>query len=227
MSNFNLNIELLSDTLIGSGEGWGATIDSDIVFDKYGLPYIPAKRIKGCLRESAVEIMEMLKQIEVLSVSEEEIDSLLEIDSFFGKAGRAESGELSFSNAYVENYPLNKQWVEWLEYKYGSIFSKDAVLNTFTSIRRQTAIEKNGVKKEHSLRISRVLNRGLKFSARIETLEEIKNEQIDFLSFAARNLRHIGTNRNRGFGFVSCSLTGIQVSDYEKSLETLKNIMGV
>ena len=218
MSSFDLNIELLSDTLVGSGEGWGATIDSDIVFDKYGLPYIPAKRIKGCLRESAVEVLEMFEQANIELASQKEIGSL------FGEAGKAESGKLSFSNAYIEDYISNKQWVEWLENEYGSIFSKDAVLNTFTSIRRQTAIGEKGVKKEHSLRTSRVLNRGKKFSAMIETSVEIETAGVEFLSFAARNLRHIGTNRNRGFGLVSCYLNGEQ-ANYGKSLSKLQKLV--
>jgi CRISPR/Cas system CSM-associated protein Csm3 (group 7 of RAMP superfamily) len=221
MPSFNLDIELLSDTLIGSGEGWGATIDSDIVFDEYGLPYIPAKRIKGCLRESAVEILEMFEQSKIPFVSQTEINSL------FGEVGHAESGELSFSNAYIKGYDSNKKCVEWLESEYKNIFSKDAVLNTFTTIRRQTAIDKNGVKNKHSLRTSRVLKKGLKFSARLETLSKIENEQIDFLSFVVRNLRHIGTNRNRGFGLINCTLRGEQVPDYEMSIENLKNKVGV
>lgn len=216
MSELDLNIELLSDTLVGSGEGWGVTIDSDIVFDKYGLPYIPAKRIKGCLRESALEVLEMFEQAKIDFASEEEFDTL------FGKVGQAESGVLSFSNAYIENYDSNKQWVKWLEDKHKSIFSKDSVLNTFTSIRRQTAIEKSGVKKNNSLRTSRVLNRGLKFFARIEKPDEIESRKLDFLFFAARNLRHIGTNRNRGFGLISCSLSNIQGLDYGKCLVNLQ-----
>lgn len=219
MSTFDLNIELLSDTLVGSGEGWGATIDSDIVFDKLGLPYIPAKRIKGCLRESAVEVLEMFEQTNIGFVSQKEIDSL------FGEVGKAKSGDLSFLNAYLEDYASNKQWIEWLEDKHGSIFSKDTVLNTFTFIRRQTAIDKHGVKKEHSLRTSRVLKKGLKFSAKMETSEEIEIEKIDFLSFAVRNLRHIGTNRNRGFGLVSCSLSGETVPNYKESIAKFQKLV--
>lgn len=227
MPSFDLNIELLSDTLIGSGEGWGATIDSDVVFDEYGLPYIPAKRIKGCLRESALEILEMFEKLEMLKQIKTKFISQEDIDSLFGTAGQAESCELSFSNAFIEKYDSNKQWIVWLESTHGSIFSRDTVLNTFTSIRRQTAIEKNGVKKENSLRTSRVLNKGLKFSARIEMLGEIKDKQLDFLSFATKNLRHIGTNRNRGFGLVKCFLSGEDVPDYEKSLGNLQTMMGV
>lgn len=221
MSSFNLNIGLLSDTLIGSGEGWGATIDSDIVFDKYGLPYIPAKRIKGCLRESAVEVLEIFEKASIGFVSQKEIDSL------FGEIGQTESGELSFSNAYIEDYALNKQWVEWLEDKHRSIFSKDTVLNTFTSIRRQTAIKKEGIKKRTFSKDVKSLNRGLKFSAKMETSGEIEIEKVDFLSFAARNLRHIGTNRNRGFGLVSCSLSGEQVPEYDESIVKLRKLVEV
>jgi len=59
MSKFTLVIALKSYTLIGSGEGYGSVIDTDAIFDNYGLPYIPARRIKGLLRESALEISEM------------------------------------------------------------------------------------------------------------------------------------------------------------------------
>ena len=33
-------------------------VDMDVVYDENGLPYIPAKRIKGCIREAALEMME-------------------------------------------------------------------------------------------------------------------------------------------------------------------------
>jgi RAMP superfamily len=168
-----------------------------------------------------------MEVLEIFDLSGIQLILHKDIYALFGIAGRAESGELSFSNAYIEKHNLNRQWVEWLESTHKSIFSKDTVLNTFTSIRRQTAIGEKGIKKEHSLRTSRVLNRGLKFSSRIEASENIENKQIEFLSFAARNLRHIGTNRNRGFGLVSCSLSGTQVPNYEKSLEKLQSVKEV
>ena len=88
MSVFKLNLKLLSDTLIGSGEGWGAIIDNDIVFDDFGLPYIPARRVKGCLRESALEVMEMFEQSGISFASRGDIGTL------FGKPGQSESGAL-------------------------------------------------------------------------------------------------------------------------------------
>ena len=40
-----VQIQLLSDTLIGTAEGYGTVIDKDSVFDEVGLPIIPGKRI--------------------------------------------------------------------------------------------------------------------------------------------------------------------------------------
>lgn len=54
-----LIIELLSDCLPGSGAGNGSYIDTDCVFDAYGFPFIPSKRIKGCLRETAEKLQSM------------------------------------------------------------------------------------------------------------------------------------------------------------------------
>ena len=44
----NLKVKLKSYTLCGSGEGRGL-IDSDIVFDRHGIPFIPGRRVKGLL----------------------------------------------------------------------------------------------------------------------------------------------------------------------------------
>ncbi|MGB9929007.1 MAG: RAMP superfamily CRISPR-associated protein [Methanosarcina sp.] len=224
MAVFTFNLELLSDTLIGSGEGWGATIDTDVVFDNFGLPYIPARRVKGCLRESALEVVEMFEQSGIDFASRDDLDTL------FGKTGQSDSRALSFSNCYLDEYSLNKQWIEWLIAEYPDIFSKDAVLDTFTSIRQQTAINKNedpgssarkGIAEKASLRTSRVLDKGIKFSGSIESSFELENRLFDFLFFATRNLRYIGTNRNRGFGSIRCALT--DESRYPCS-ESLKNL---
>jgi CRISPR/Cas system CSM-associated protein Csm3 (group 7 of RAMP superfamily) len=225
MSVFKLNLKLLSDTLIGSGEGWGAIIDNDIVFDDFGLPYIPARRVKGCLRESALEVMEMFEQSGIGFASRGDIGTL------FGKPGQSESGALSFSNCYLGDYSLNKQWIEWLISEYPDIFSKDAILDTFTSIRQQTAVNKNedqdsstkkGVAEKASLRTSRVLDKGIKFSGSIESSFELENRLFDFLVFAVRNLRYMGTNRNRGLGSVLCTLTDESRYTCDESLKNLE-----
>ena len=51
-------IELLSDLCVSTGESYNSYIDTDVVYDDYGMPYIPGKRIKGCIREAALELVE-------------------------------------------------------------------------------------------------------------------------------------------------------------------------
>ncbi len=59
--------------MLGSGTGRGSFIDSDIVFDEYGLPLFPGRRFKGLLRESAEEVIEMLTKCGSNSFLQEEI----------------------------------------------------------------------------------------------------------------------------------------------------------
>ena len=56
MRNYRIKIELLSDMCVSDGGIYNSAIDTDICYDEYGFPYIPAKRLKGCLRECALEL---------------------------------------------------------------------------------------------------------------------------------------------------------------------------
>ena len=51
-----LRITLRSDLCAGSGESFGNSVDTDICISDAGLPYIPARRLKGCLRAEAVQL---------------------------------------------------------------------------------------------------------------------------------------------------------------------------
>ena len=48
-----LCIVLKSDMCVGSGDGFSSGIDLDVCYDGDGLPIIPARRIKGCLKDAA------------------------------------------------------------------------------------------------------------------------------------------------------------------------------
>lgn len=209
MNEFTLKIELISDALIGKGEGWGATIDSDIVFDDSGLPYIPARRVKGCLRESALEVSEMFDR------SEMEKKMYGVIKGLFGESGGINSGPLEIYNLYIEDYSKNREWLDWFrsKYKKENLFSKEQILKTFTSIKQHTAIEKDGIAKETSLRTFRVLNKCNVFSGHIRVLSEIDQSSMQLLAFSVRNLRYLGTNRNRGLGQIKCKLLDIEGKD--------------
>lgn len=218
MTNYILNLELLSDTLIGSGEGWGANIDTDVVFDDVGLPYIPARRIKGCLRESAVEVVEMFEY------SELKYATLKDIDLLFGETGQSQSSLLSFSNCYLNDYESNRKWLKWISTNYSGFLSKETVLGTFTSLRQQTAIDEKGIAKEHFLRVSRVLRKGISFFGDIESSNVMDDKLLSFLVLAAVNMRYIGTNRNRGFGSIRSTLLSSKAEPLNKKyLNDLEN----
>ena len=52
----SLKITLKSDLCAGSGFSYAGLIDSDISYDKYGVPFISGRRLKGCMKESAYMI---------------------------------------------------------------------------------------------------------------------------------------------------------------------------
>ena len=85
-----LIIRLLSDLCTYSGDTHNSLVDTDVVYDENGIPYIPAKRIKGCIREAALEMVE-------LGIAPSELHEI------FGKEGQ-QSSAFSLSNAYIENY---------------------------------------------------------------------------------------------------------------------------
>ncbi|MBW2165009.1 MAG: hypothetical protein JRG74_02580 [Deltaproteobacteria bacterium] len=199
MEEYTLKIKLVSPALTASGEGFGAIIDTDIVFDEMGLPYIPAKRIKGCLLDSAREVKEMFEK--------SEINCPLCIKKTFGDAGTKTSAPVYISNLYIKDYAKNKEWLNYFlkSDDYKAVLSKEKILKTFTHIRRQTAIGDKGVAKEHSLRTARVINKGICFFGDIKTANK-DDDIINTLILACLNFRHMGTMRNKGFGEIKCSL---------------------
>ena len=87
-----LTITLKSDLCVGSGYSYAGLIDSDICFDKYGIPYIPARRLKGCLRQSAEDYL--------LGTIVNEAD----INDIFGVSGDYATKGVCFENAYPKQY---------------------------------------------------------------------------------------------------------------------------
>jgi CRISPR-associated protein Csx10 len=183
-----MQIQLLSDTLIGSAEGYGAIIDKDSVFDEVGLPIIPGKRIKGILREQA----DLL----------EKFGGLNSVKKLFGDIGITErtTEYLSVSSFTLVDYQANKEYLKYL-IQQGQI-SRSEVIEYFTTLRMMTRIDDEGIAADTSLRTFRVLNKGLVFSGelRFDQDEEKIFENIVSLT------RRIGSMRNRGLGHIQCKL---------------------
>ncbi len=174
-------MKLKSDTIPGSGTSLAGIIDRDIAYDKYGLPYIPAKRLKGVLRESAEDLR------------------IKDIDKIFGVSDEEKGCELRIDNGLLTN---QVEYVELLQSKdIKEFLPKETVLDFFTYTRSQTMIE-NGVAKDNSLRVSRVLKKDLTFAFNLEC----NPENIEDLKNICKVTRDFGASRTRGFGEVELEL---------------------
>ncbi|MCM1101235.1 MAG: RAMP superfamily CRISPR-associated protein [Clostridium sp.] len=191
-----LKIELMSDLCVGSGYSYAGVIDTDVCYDVYGIPNIPARRLKGCMREAAGLVCP---------------DSM---EALFGRAGAGNIQGIVLENAYIENYEaIIKELRELRDSgcREARYLSPQNILDRYTRIRAQVAInEETGKVRENSLRYTRVVGQydprkegeNLCFYAEVEYEENLR-EQLERIAKAVRNL---GMYRNRGLGSVRCSL---------------------
>lgn len=198
MKTFEIKINVKSPLQLGYGRA-DVIVDSDVVHDKYGMPYFPAKRFKGLLYESALELAEM---------SNGKWFKKEDIDKLFGQ-GEDGISQLRINNFYLKNLKeYNKLCTDWqyLNDKYRGFFTPQSVLNLYTDIRYQTTIEKEtGTTKDGSLHNMRVIDAGTSFWGEIVLFEE--NEvNCKILTLALKNLRFAGAKRNRGCGRIVCEL---------------------
>jgi CRISPR/Cas system CSM-associated protein Csm3 (group 7 of RAMP superfamily) len=210
-----LELRLDSPVLIGSGEGWGSVIDTDVVFDEVGLPLIPARRVKGALRESALELLEMFDISGITGYSN------VDLETAFGKSGSHEGGLFGFNNLYLSDYSDVRDWCSWGIDRCSGMLSVDLIINCFTETRSQTSLDGDGIAEDGSLRRSRVLKAGLLFSGEVISCRE-NEAAVSLLALSCRNLKYIGTIRHKGLGRVNCALYRETENITEKALQMLK-----
>lgn len=211
-----LEITLKSDLCSGSGYSFAGIVDSDICYDYCGIPYIPARRLKGCLRETAENI---LAGEEYKDPENPENKCTLEssiINKIFGKTGEnsLDSGRFILGNAYIENHDNIYNYISNRKNQKSDLYLTQNILGLFCNLIANTELEE-GVVKENSLRYTRVVNqkspfekgKDICFSAEIIFQGDWLTKKV--LEDAARGTRLIGLKRNRGFGNVKCELKNI------------------
>lgn len=188
MKRCKLTIELLSDLCVADGGVYNSLIDTDVCKDKYGIPYIPAKRIRGCLRECALELRDW-----GMDVSPEKL---------FGTGGdKSNSSKLRIENAYLKGY---EDILDEISKGNATIYHPQNILSLYTSIRSQTSIDsKTGAAKDKSLRTIRVINKGLIFESEITLYDD---EQFENLKNCCKIFRNMGLARTRGLGEIKVNL---------------------
>ena len=202
-----IKIELLSDLCTYSGETYNSTVDTDVVYDQYGIPYIPAKRLKGCLREACIELVDF------------EIMKDEEFKKLFGYEGSNQSA-FSLSNAYLLNY--DSMVCELKNAKEKETITAQKVLDLFTYTRYQTAVNlEDGTAQKNSLRAMRVVKKGLIFEAELNWNHlnvNVDSTEYGILKKAASIVKHIGCGRTRGLGLVDIKLDATESKETDKVL---------
>ena len=202
MAEFDIKITVESPIHLGSGQA-DVNLDAEIVHDALGFPYFPAKRFKGLLYESAVEIFEMCELAGI------DTNDLAEPEKIFNRnaddTGNVSAVQIIVPNFYFKDY--ENTYAEWkyLQKKYPEVFSPTDILNSYSSVRYQTRLE-NGITVDGSLRNLRVLNAGVEFFGTVTVLNA-SDGVLNLIALALKNLSAAGTKRNRGFGHITCTAT--------------------
>ena len=203
---FVVKVKALSPIHLNSGQA-DVNVDADVVHDKYGLPYFPAKRLKGLLYESAVEVKEMADAAGMKFIDETVIEELFQHTSASGV-------QLVAADLRLAGYDEMEPDFRYLTERYPEYIRKEDILQEFTSIRYQTAIDKEtGTAADGSLRNIRVVDAGVEFVGKWE-LRNAGQEHLQVLALAMQNLSSAGGKRNRGFGQICC-----EMPDQEKLVE--------
>lgn len=205
MAEIDVTIKVKSPIHLSSGQA-DVNIDAEIIHDALGFPYFPAKRFKGLLYESALEIFEMF-ELGGLSTSR-----LAPLEKIFHRVekifNRHSSNKVQlivpnfFIMPAVEYETFCAEW-KYLQSRYREVFTPADVLNSFTSIRYQTKLV-DGVAADSSLHNMRVLESGTEFFGRITVLNP-DEKVFNLLALAIKNLSSAGLKRNRGFGMIECT----------------------
>ena len=137
--NISFDIKLLSDTCCSDGMGNGSSVDVCAYFDEKGLPVIPGRRFKGLLKEKA-----QLLAANSFSVKDSGVVTNEDVEALFGADGGVIS-KIQVNDAYLKNAVKITEEI-------ASKYNAKEIASVFSQERYQTAIGKNGVAKDHSLR---------------------------------------------------------------------------
>ena len=213
MTNYVLQITLLSPLTSSSGEGRVGIVDRDIAFDDLGLPIIPGKRLKGLWRAAYNDVVDAWRLCG---------DDPIPVTDIFGETGqKPDDGDacIYVANAQLPEAPSLREWLEYLQHHHIRNLHPDDVVQHFATVRAQTAIDRRtGAAREDTLRLTRTLRSGWVFHAPVRLLVPSSEELHNALALGAAALQYMGTARTRGLGRVCCRLLGPDARGEERDL---------
>ncbi|HAA27955.1 MAG TPA: RAMP superfamily protein [Cyanobacteria bacterium UBA8553] len=201
---YKLTIKLLSDTTFGRGDGVAGLIDQEVEHDPYGFPYLRGRTLKGLLSEECDNLIAVL--------SHHRLDWGEVACNLFGTLG---STLETMAAVHVGDACLPDDLRQAVAFQIqDETLTKVEVLDSLTTIRRQTAIDpQSGTSDEGSLRSYRVVLHDLCFTADLIFEKIPSDEMLSLLAVGAMALRRLGSGRNRGRGRVQCTLNDSEGND--------------
>lgn len=203
MKKYTIQLTLKSDTTFSRGDGVAGLLDREVEHDQYGLPYLHGRTLKGLLGEEADNLLEAAQAID----PQRDLSAWREArNSVFGMHGshKATTAKLHFSHAQL---PEDLRKTVRLTLKADDNFlTPDDVLSSLTAVRRQTAVNGDGIPHDGSLRSMRVILRETQFYAQLNSPEDLTEKEEAILAASVLALRRAGTGRNRGRGYLQADL---------------------
>jgi CRISPR/Cas system CSM-associated protein Csm3 (group 7 of RAMP superfamily) len=223
-----LSFTLKSDALIGRGDGVAGMVDAEIKHDRFGLPYLSGKTLKGLLVAQCAEIMFALEKIGVKDLNTWQVSA----QNLFGSpgSGMKQNGKLRVEDACLPVDLRSRvedefrsleiiQNVQERERRWG--IRRMDYLEALTALRRQTAIDSfTGAPQRNSLRTMRVVLRTTPFVARLESRPALEDPEAQLLAACVSSLRRLGSHRNRGLGVIKADLYQDPLFDPDTNLPT-------
>ena len=208
--NYQLKLTLESDTTFGRGAGAAGEVDVEILHDESGFPMLGGRTLKGLLGAECADLLDALS----IAASPQRDRWQASADRLFGTRGAGLQGE-AIMQVGAAQLPDDLRTEIKKDFAARRITARD-VLDIFTEIRRQTAMDETGAPKQETLRAMRVIVRGLTFDAPLIFVQAPSPDDLGLLAATAQALRRAGSGRNRGLGKVAvtlCDDAGIDVTE--------------
>lgn len=203
---YEMRFDLISDATFGRGEGVAGLVDVEVEHDRHGLPFLGGRALKGLLVEECANLLYGL------SGHPAEPDFRRAAHWLFGRPGSAIEDEAHLHVGRAQ-LPADLRAAVQAEVEQALLSPAD-VLESFTAIRRQTAVGAvTGAPEAGSLRSLRVVLRQTPFVARLDLDGDPDADSLALLAACVRCVRRAGTGRNRGRGRLAARLHDDQGRD--------------
>lgn len=186
-----IHMHLLSDTIFGSGMSMPGGEDICILTDEQGFPYMKGSTLKGIFRSELINYLDWS--------GSDSYDIMQIVSKILGEGG---SNQLDRKDKLVfSDLTLDDRVMEVVSRENAA---KQEILDMFSYVRDFTALE-NGLAKKKSLRSVRCIKSNLNFYA----VCFCDKADADLVERVLRQIKWVGSMRNRGFGKVSLDVEEI------------------